>query len=417
MGKGQLTERLNRDFVIYLTGRILPAGLSFVAVGLFIRLLGRAEYGKFALVQSIILLISAFGSSWLAQPTLRFNGNFKSISSQQRLNQVVKKGLRITNLLLLPLVAISFVIFTKIPFYVIIGILLAIFFQVIYSVYVTRQSSLLNPRLVLLGNALRMSGYLAFSLALYFVFPHLGYAALILGLVCGNLLGDLVVLRGVQVKRFARENQILVHFLRYGAPLALWAGIAFLLNVSDRYLIAWLLGVKSVGTYSAIYDVVSKLFGLFLTPVITAAHPIIMNAWNQKRGEEAYSAIWKSLKLQIVLALIAMLGLSIFSRQICFLILGRVDPQATSLVLPVALGTIVWQFAMLVHKPLEIKKRLRPMITWVTVALAVNVVCNIFLLPLYGYVAAAYTTILGALIYVAFISYETNFRTSSPIKA
>jgi O-antigen/teichoic acid export membrane protein len=74
--------------------------------------------------------------------------------------------------------------------------------------------------------------------------------------------------------------------------------------------------------------------------------------------------------------------------------------KVTDLVIPIFLGTFLWQIAMFFHKPMEFKKQTKPMLVAVCIALVTNILVNVVLIPVYGLIAAAYATILGSAVYI-----------------
>jgi O-antigen/teichoic acid export membrane protein len=82
------------------------------------------------------------------------------------------------------------------------------------------------------------------------------------------------------------------------------------------------------------------------------------------------------------------------------LVLGKQNAGAAGIVIPLAVGGLLWQVCLLAHKPLEILCRTTRMLTGILVALAINVAGNWLLVPRYGYRASAYLTVASSAAYL-----------------
>jgi O-antigen/teichoic acid export membrane protein len=82
------------------------------------------------------------------------------------------------------------------------------------------------------------------------------------------------------------------------------------------------------------------------------------------------------------------------------MVLGRPIPQAAEIVLPLAISGFLWQMSLLAHKPLEILCETKRMLAGMSAALAVNLLGNRLLIPIYGYKAAAYLGVASSLTYL-----------------
>jgi O-antigen/teichoic acid export membrane protein len=85
------------------------------------------------------------------------------------------------------------------------------------------------------------------------------------------------------------------------------------------------------------------------------------------------------------------------------LALGAAFREGYSVLLPVLAGQILWQASMLGHKGMELMERTYWMLILACIAAIVNLVLNLILVPSYGYVAAAYTTLLSYGLYTFLI--------------
>jgi O-antigen/teichoic acid export membrane protein len=197
-----------------------------------------------------------------------------------------------------------------------------------------------------------------------------------------------------------QEQGYLRSLWSYGWPVALWLFSQQSLVVSDRYFIQRFWGYSAAGVYASMYDVVVRSFSLLFVPITLAVHTALMHNWNTGSRHLTRRIISQAIKFESFLflpvAALLFLGAGWASR----LVLGHGNPDAASIVLPLAIGGFLWQLALLAHKPLEILCQTKRMLAGGLVALAVNVVGNYFLVPRFGYRAAAYLSVASSLIYL-----------------
>ena len=139
-----------------------------------------------------------------------------------------------------------------------------------------------------------------------------------------------------------------------------------------------------------------------------AVHPRIMSAWN-KNNQSAAIALWrKALQYQLGIFIVLITIVAIFTDQIFSLIMiafPELNITYSYLLMPILIGSFLWQFALLCHKPLEMDQRTKLMVVLMLSALCVNLIGNIVYLPHYGIIATAYTYMVSAGVYIIAVIY------------
>jgi O-antigen/teichoic acid export membrane protein len=173
------------------------------------------------------------------------------------------------------------------------------------------------------------------------------------------------------------------------------------MNVSDRYVIQFFRGAGEVGIYAANYSLAAGVGGLITAPVLLATHPLLMRAWDAGRRDVAERWLGLIVEWYVVAGVLVVGVLVLFSADIAWLLLGA-EFRAGHRVLPIAMaGAVAWQFGLYAQKPLEFEGRVRSVLG-ISVATAVlNVGTNLLLVPRFGYMAAAFSTVLAYVAYAA----------------
>lgn len=387
----------------YFVARAAPAALAAVSVGVFIRIIGTAEYGRYSLIYALVLTVAGFATQWVSQAVLRYQSGFSG-RSRAGFRRVVDRAAVLTSvggtaclLLLAPWLAPSSAA-------ILVAAAAALVTQIAYGIAAARVQAELDVRRFAWAEAARSGGAVCASFAAVLTIRGHGAFGLLLGNGVGTAAGWFVLQRQrVPFPGAARssDRRIARLVFSYGWPMAVWSGASVLLNLSDRYIIARFFSLAVVGVYSAVYDVVYKGVGLLLTPIVLATHPLAMRAWNAGHARKAAGVLGSGVRVQLMVGGGVLVCCALLGRFVTQLTLGRSDPVAARIVGPIAAGAVLWQIAMLAHKPMELAGRTRTMAVFCFCSFGANVCLNLWLVPWLGYGAAAFSTVAGVLVYLA----------------
>jgi O-antigen/teichoic acid export membrane protein len=401
---------LKEHSLLYFLSKAFPSLFTLLSIILFVRIAGKEEYGKYSLVISIILFTLTFTSGWIGQVILRFDNLYSLTREKLGYTKAVMLSSLTSVALGVIIVCAAMDTVPRIPPLTLpVGITIYIL-SFAYTLKNRRLQVGLNPLEIVWNELIRSVMIVIVPVLLFLFFGYLN-SVMILSGVCIAYLSALVFrLGGEENKRLLRvpflkaidSKAYVVEYVKYGLPLSLWLAVAYLLNVSDRYLIAYFTSYEDVGVYSAVYDLVYKSFSLAFFPILMAAHPLIMNNWS-KHKDDSLKILKRSLKYEALVFPFIVAGIILVAP-----LLSRMLKLDAHLLLgvgiPVALGSFLWQFSMLLHKPMELHKRTSLMLLFVLLALLVNVAGNIVFIPRFGFVAAAYTTVAGAIVYISLVA-------------
>jgi O-antigen/teichoic acid export membrane protein len=282
--------------------------------------------------------------------------------------------------------------------------------MLVYTFELARLQAALDSSGVVRMEAVRAVGAFAVPLVLIFASSRKHYLLLLVGILAGYLIplvGHAFLLKGRHAIVILRRPQLsesecnlLASLWSYGWPVALWLFSQQSLVVSDRYFIQRFWGYSAAGVYASMYDVIVRSFSLIFSPLTLAVHSVLMHHWNTGSRNLTQRILSQAIKFESLLFLPVAAGLFFGASWASRLVLGRENPEAASIVLPLAIGGFLWQVALLAHKPLEILCQTKRMLVGALAALAVNLAGNYFLLPRFGYRAAAYLSVASSLVYL-----------------
>lgn len=179
----------------------------------------------------------------------------------------------------------------------------------------------------------------------------------------------------------------------YSWPFILHLLALKLLNASDRVMIIQMIGEEENAVYGIAHSCVA-IASLFLTSLNTAISPWIFDQLEAQNYEPLRKITLPYVVGFAVLDHIIML----LAPEILFVIGGPAYVEATSCFVPL-FTSIVVQFCYCLYVNIEqYAKKTWTIATGTGIAALVNIILNYFLIPIFGYVASAYTTLIGYLV-------------------
>src|SRR5450755_32602 len=234
---------------------------------------------------------------------------------------------------------------------------------------------------------------------------HLGIAGSLIASGCGYasigiyMLPMLLLRGGVKIRIDIAQN-----LLSFGLPLVLNFVSYWILQLSDRYLLSIFASFTQTAIYSIAYTMGSVISVLIMTP-FTLAWPTAMFAI-AKREDAA----------QVFKIVFRWLGLFMLFSSFCLSLAGKylinrlfpVTYHSGAFIIPIVSVSIVFfgiYYVFMVGANIKRKTWLTAVFT--TIAALVNVGLNLILIPRYGMMGAALSTLL-AYIVLALVAYAVN---------
>lgn len=412
-----LLKKLRDDTRRYGVAVIVPAAASLASVSIFTRIFDTVDYGRYSLTLAVVAIATVPFAGWIRQSTLRYLPRFKAEHSLASLNRGVLRILGASCVLVAGLSAAAYwAVHSALGeyggmYWPAVALLLAeMVFLSLNTVFWADLKARRFATFKIACSALRLTFALAF---VFFIKKD------VIGLIAGAALAQIILIFPM-VRSLAlggREDLAVVafdsgmwrKFARYGLPMVGWVLGGQILRVSDRFIIGAFRGSSEVGVYAANYDLVSTGFGLVTAPLLMAAYPLIMTAWEKNRRQQEISSVITSFsRLYIITALPFVMLITVFSLEISTLLLGAAFRDGHTIIPLVLAGASVWGLSMFGHKGLELQEKTTMLLGLVILSATTNVVLNLLFVPEYGYKAAAVTTFVSYLTYPVLVYVITN---------
>jgi O-antigen/teichoic acid export membrane protein len=383
-----------RHGLIYLVAQGVPALINLGAISVYSRLLEVDEYGRYVFIIASVGLGNKLLFEWLRLALLRFLPGYAGREDVLRSTLAVAFAGLIALIALAGGLGAALIASPDLRALWAAGVAL-LAAQTLFDLHLTLARSRLRPAVYGLMAVSKSALALLFGAAL----ASLGWGAA--GLILGLTLGLAIVVAPALRRELPGlrptlcDWRLMQDLAWYGGPLAVTAASGFLLDSSDRYLIAWLLGDGPLGRYGAAYDLASFSIGVLLMIVNLAAYPLVMNAFERGGLEGARPDLANNLTALLGIGLPATLGMFLLAEPIANLLLGEpFRADAIALMPLIAVGALLRDLkAFHLDYAFQLGRRTVGQI-WVTLAaLIANVVLNLWLIPLFGIAGSAYATI------------------------
>lgn len=185
----------------------------------------------------------------------------------------------------------------------------------------------------------------------------------------------------------------------FNIPLLVYYLSQIIFNQSDRIMISHITGTSDAALYGVAYSL-ATILTFVLNAINNSYIPWLYEIIRDKRGEENKKT---SLGIAVLMALM-ILFIIWFAPEIILLMAGEKYAMAVNVVAPIAMSLLLLFYSQLfinVEFYYEEKKKL----VWASIGAAIiNILLNAWLIPIFGFVAAGYTTLLSYLLF-AFSNY------------
>jgi O-antigen/teichoic acid export membrane protein len=402
---------------VYLLARGLPGVVAFLAIPVFSRLLDPAAYGRYALAVASVNVAYALLLQWLRLSLVRY------LAAAGREPAAVKSTL-VTAMVVI--VAASGVLALGAalvpawaewrPMLLVCWGLLAV--QSAFELGCEYARAMLRPWQFMRMQLTRAVAFVALGVA--FVYAGAGWWGPAAGMGAGMAVAvALAWRRDWGDVRLSIDRDVLAALAQYGIPLAVTVALTVVINSSDRYLIAGMLGEDAAGLYAVAADFTAQTITLLMTAIHLAMFPVAVRAWEAGGANAARQRMATNGSLLLAVGLPCVVGLAVLAPGVSNTFLGKSFRGAAAGIIPViALGTFLggvknchfdaaFQFA---HRTIS-------QVWIVLIAAAVNVALNVVAIPRWGINGAAGASVVAYVVAIALTVWMGRRHVWLPIPA
>ncbi len=199
--------------------------------------------------------------------------------------------------------------------------------------------------------------------------------------------------RALRPSSFSRASAL--SLVAYGAPLVVFEVASLANDYADRYLIAYIMGVKEVGVYSVGYNLANYINIALVYPMWQAVFPILSKLWEEQGKAATEHFLTRILRGYIFVAgLIALLVLT-SGRELIVLLASNKFEDSARIFVAVCLVMLLYGSTWILGAGLHLQRRTGQLAAMMGGAAAVNIGLNLVFIPRFGLLGAVYATIIS----------------------
>ena len=397
-----MLKKFIKDIAKYSLSKLLPALTAFITTPILTSLFPPEEYGEWALALSVSAFMVALTVSGLGSAVIRFYPAYKAKST---LNTFFSTIFITTSVITIFIAGAG--LFVSVSFREFLPSALIDFFPLIIAIFIA-QSSFVTYMAVL--RASEKSGvFTTFQLILNYGGLGLGLVLVIFfdfrvdGLLLGTLLTLLLIVpilfyvatKGAKVKPRYFKIQDALQIVDYALPLTVGSVAMWGLRLSDLFIISFFYTEKEVGLYSVSYNISAKSIELLVALFLLSVSPLLMNMWEREGQEATEKSLTMVTRVYLIVCLPAAVGLSVLAFPFVALLTSPEYYEGYKIFGLVTLSSFAWGLANIAQMGMAIKKRTRRLGANQIMAALVHITLAVFLVPRFGYAAAAISTLIG----------------------
>ncbi len=384
------TKKAIKSGVWYIVGSFISKGMVFIVAPIFNRIMSASEIGHFSNYSAWIAILTIVFTLDLNTSVTVARFDFKDnlddfVTSALVLGSIITGAFFVVSFIFRSLI-VEFTGFSDLEINI-----AFLYFLVCPAIQMLQVRNRIAYKYKLSTAITLLSSFASSILALLFV---ISWENKVIARIIGNygtlILVNLVIYALLVIKAPRIRCMYWRYALGISAPMALHLLAGSILGLSDRIMISKMTGAENAGYYSVAYSsgmVVSILWGA----INTAWSPW---AYEQMDAEE-FDELKKAQKILMLFWMALLFFILLLAPEILYVMGGKKYMTSLNVIPPVmaAYGiNAIYTF----YSNIEIYSKKQMYIARNTIIAAViNVVLNYMFIGIYGYMAAAFTTLIG----------------------
>lgn len=382
---------------------VIGKGLAFLLAIYIARYLGAELYGKFSFALSLVGILAVVADFGLNNLTIREIARKKEATKKYLDNLITLKLL----LSVISFVLIAFCLWilnkdqitVQLTYLAGLFIIINSFDQFFYAIFRAWE----KIKFEAIGRI--FYNVILFGLGMLFIYLALSQTELmfayVLAAICSLGLSTIFIFKYFSKFEISFDLDFWKKILKESWPFALSSIFIILYFKIDTVMLSQMRTDAEVGWYNAAYNLV---FALFLIPTVFDAifYPILSRTFAQKK--EFIYTVKKIFLYAIVIALPTGIIIYLIKTPLIDWVYANKYPAAAGI-----LGILIWSFVLsLINRfPFIINAaNLQKLITkQIAIGVTANIILNLFLIPKYGAIGAAYATVASEIIAIFLLFY------------
>lgn len=384
-----LTIKATLWFIICST---IQKAITILTVPIFARMLTKEQYGQYSVYTSwlqIFTMICTFRLDYAV-----FNKGMSKFQEQRDAYTSSMQGL--TSFITLCVAGIYLAArnevnaFTELPTFITLAMLGELFFSPAFGFWSLRKRYDFRYKEVVFTTLLLSILNPIVGIIMVLISDEKGYARIISCIAVQSIFGAVFYFINLAKGKKLVKKKFWKFALCFNVPLIPHYFSSYIIDQSDRIMIQKMCGISSVALYSVAYNA-GAIMKIVTTSVTNAIIP-----WQYRQLEKGnYGAIQKQL-LPFMVAISSLVSVfSLLAPEMINILAGKQYEEAIYVIPPVS-ASLFFVFVYGIFANIEFYYDANKFTAFITfVGAGVNLLLNYLFIPVFGYVAAAYTTLLS----------------------
>lgn len=394
-----------RSSIWYTICSLVQKSISFLTVPLFTSLLTTAEYGEFSIYQSWFSILIIF-------TTLTLNGGIFNQAMIEFKNDRLGYISSIQGLvLLLNLLLLGVFLLFRAPIETLIGlpgvVILAMIFEMSFKTSIDfwggkkryeykYQSYVIITILYSLLSTL-------ISLGFVYISKDRGLARILSFSVFSGLFGLIFFFYNWAKGKKIYSKKYWTYALKYSLPLIPYYLSQMIFNQSDRIMIDNMIGKSAAGIYSLAVNL-----SLVLTFVLNAIEASFLPWFYQRINDGRIQGIRQRVNQLVLIVMSGLLFVLLLAPELLSIMAPNTYSSGLDAMPPVILSLLFLFYVQFFVAILFYYKSILSLAITSIISASVNILLNLLLLPMFGFAAAGYTTLISFILFAIGTAYFAN---------
>ena len=376
----------------YIASNFLIKGIGFITTPIFTRILTKTEFGLYSNYTSWLSILMVFVTLNLEATLISARYDFEEDFDSYILSVLILSSISCL------LWAIVFNIFgyevskfTHIEQIYLNAMMLYLLFLPAINFFQARERYFFEYK-----KSVAMSLMIALSTSVLSVILVSILDNRLLGRIIGAVTPTIALGFGIYTFFIIKGKHLKIKYWSYAIPICIpyipHLLASSLLNSMDRVMIERICGSEMTAIYSLAYSC-----GAIVTLFINALNSAFAPWLGEKLHEKKYLEVCAVSKKYICVFMYFAIGLMLFAPEILFIMGGNEYIDAKYVITPVAMGCVCHFLYQLFGNVEQFERKTIGMAIASATAALINYILNAIFIPKIGYLAAAYTTLIGEL--------------------
>ncbi|MFA4995818.1 MAG: flippase [Patescibacteria group bacterium] len=394
------SNKIASNTLVQIIGRMLVMVMALISTKLITNYLGPEGTGFYTTIVTyfnFIIVIADFGLFSVAvREVSKDYSNYKKI-----LGNIFY--IRLISALIATIIAVIIIFFTKYPTEIKNGVLIASLFPIfnltgsVYDMFLQVKLEMKKVAIAeIISKIIALAGVIiavAFNLGIYIIITTVSLAAV------SNFLIKMLISKKQLPLNFRYDKSILPHFIKMSVPL----GIVFIVNniyfKVDSLMLFYYKGAADVGIYAVAYRVLETT--LFAGSYLTSSLKPLLSVSVENDKEKTTRALKQGTNFLFFMALTISIICITFPKEIILFLSNEEFIKGANVTIILGFATIFIYLGGMFGEIMIAKDMRRTMLKISGFILLFNVALNMYLIPRYGFIGAAYATLISEVVLLA----------------